>query len=110
MPRKRRFPAYPAINKFYYDRHGKPHYYIDGVALKNPGPFGSDQFRAEYERVVLSSSSAQHDSAPRLGALPGSFRAICEAFIQATFAPDPKNRHAARTPAAAGVDVGGGVE
>lgn len=86
MPRKPRFPDFPRLNKFYYHRHGKPRYYIDGVALKNRSTFGSAEFRTEYERVCLLSSTT-HDAVPTLGAINGSFRWGCETFMKATFAP-----------------------
>src|SRR5215467_3910862 len=86
MPRKPKYPDYPRINKQYKDRHHKHHYYVDGVAIHSR-PFDSTAFRAEYERLVHSSTE---DAAPRLGAIPGSFRWGCKQFMDATFAPDPK--------------------
>jgi integrase len=86
MPRPKPFPDYPAITKQYEDRHGKHHYYVGKIAIK-ARPFRSPEFRAEYERVVHSPAA---DPVPRLGAIPGSLRWICQQFMAATFEPDPK--------------------
>jgi hypothetical protein len=84
MPRKPRFPEFPRITKHYRDRHGKPRFYVDGVGLKSR--FGTPEFRAEYDRAILSLD----EPAPKLGAIHGSLRWGCKQFMDATFTSDPK--------------------
>jgi len=92
MPRKPRFPDYPGINKFYHDRHGRPRFYVDGIAIK-ARPFNSPAFRDEYERALLST---EDKPAPKLGTIHGSFRWVCERYIKANENPTTPTQHERR--------------